>query len=129
MFSTIQTDLVCGRAQYGPVYRRDGTGLDHEMAVLHCSNPKIIFYCTSYSEVEILNYIKNLTHLTIIPSCISITGSSSLRAPTSLVCPPSASPAPMLSRRPSLGTDARLRAPALAVGMELFLLSLSYISP
>jgi len=43
--------------------------------------------------------------------------------------PPSALPAPMLSRRPSLGADARLRAPALAVGMELFLLSLSYISP
>jgi hypothetical protein len=38
-------------------------------------------------------------------------------------------PAPMLSRRPSLGGDARLRASALAVGMELFLLSLSYISP
>jgi hypothetical protein len=43
--------------------------------------------------------------------------------------PPSALPVPMLSRRPSLGADARLRAPALAVGMELFLRSLSYISP
>jgi len=50
-------------------------------------------------------------------------------APTSLVCPPSALPAPILSRRPSLGTAARLRAPALAVGIELFVLSLSYISP
>ena len=52
-----------------------------------------------------------------------------LPAPTSLVCPPSALPAPMLSRRPSLGTDARLRVLALAVGIELFVLSLSYISP
>jgi hypothetical protein len=45
------------------------------------------------------------------------------------VPPPLTSPAPMLSRRPSLGTDARLRAPALAVGMELFHVSLSYVSP
>jgi hypothetical protein len=50
-------------------------------------------------------------------------------APTSLGCPQSASSAPMLSSRPSLGTDARLQASALAVGMELFLLSRSYISP
>ena len=51
-----------------------------------------------------------------------------------LACPhqtrlhPPASPAPMLSRRPSLGTDARHQAPALVVGMELSILSLLYIS-
>jgi hypothetical protein len=45
-------------------------------------------------------------------------------AANSLVChheprlPPSPSPAQMLSRRPSFGTNAQLRAPALAVGME-----------
>jgi hypothetical protein len=42
--------------------------------------------------------------------------------------PPPASPAPMLSRRPSLGTDARHQSPALVVGMEFSILSLSYIS-
>lgn len=84
MFLTVQTDLVCGRAQYGPVYRRDRTGLDHETAVLHWTSPKIMFYCTSYSEAEILNHIKNLIHLTIIPSCKSISGLSSLRTPSSV---------------------------------------------
>jgi len=50
-------------------------------------------------------------------------------APTSLVCPPSALPAPMLSRRPSFPTDAHLQAPVLAVRMELFIISLSYKIP
>jgi hypothetical protein len=46
-------------------------------------------------------------------------------APIDLACPhqprppPPASLAPMLCRRPSLGTDARLQAPVLAVGMEV----------
>jgi hypothetical protein len=104
VISTVWTDLVCSRAQYGPVCRRDRTGIDHATAALHWtiavwSSPKIIFYYTSYSEAELLSHIKNLIRLTNIHSFKSISSSCSLRTPSSaaLITSTCRSPACILS--------------------------------